>query len=219
MRVTPEQKELTRKRIVDEALGLFATRGFAETTTRDIARAAGIATGTMFNYFDSKEALAMSVFLGSYQAGVGDWQSHQRGDESLDEALFAQIAATLRHLEPYRSFIGEVFERTMTPFAVPGVCREADEVRRAHLEAVWHLITNHVGLESQAEFEILTSHLYWSLYLGVVAFWSRDDSPHQEDTLALIDRSTRLFVHSLGHDQNLIEDNTGPIRSPAGTDM
>ena len=39
--------------------------------------------------------------------------------------------------------------------------------------------------------------LYFTLYLGVVAQWSRDPSPHQEDTLALLDQSLILFCSTL----------------------
>jgi hypothetical protein len=44
---------------------------------------------------------------------------------------------------------------------------------------------------------VLTAHalqLYWTLYTGVVAFWARDRSPKQEDTLALLDESIEMFV-------------------------
>ena len=51
MRITAEEKDATRRRILDAAVQLFRTRGFEATTTRDIADAAGIATGTLFNYF------------------------------------------------------------------------------------------------------------------------------------------------------------------------
>ncbi len=39
--------------------------------------------------------------------------------------------------------------------------------------------------------------MYWTLYLGVLAYWARDESANQTDTLALLDRSTRLFAASL----------------------
>jgi Tetracyclin repressor-like, C-terminal domain len=39
--------------------------------------------------------------------------------------------------------------------------------------------------------------LYWTLYLGVLAYWAADASPNQEDTLALLDQSLKLFVASL----------------------
>ena len=42
--------------------------------------------------------------------------------------------------------------------------------------------------------------LYWTLYTGVLAFWSDDPSPNQEDTLALLDQSMAMFVSWLSHD-------------------
>jgi hypothetical protein len=36
--------------------------------------------------------------------------------------------------------------------------------------------------------------------LGVLAYWATDVSPKQEDTMALLDRSLKLFVASLGEE-------------------
>jgi len=50
-------------------------------------------------------------------------------------------------------------------------------------------------------------HLYWTLYLGVLAFWSNDKSPNQEDSWVLLDQSMRLFVASLSTNQSKTEVN------------
>src|SRR2546422_8524914 len=57
-----QNKEAIRKRIVTAALSLFQTKGFDATTTRAIARKAGIAEGTVFNYFKTKEDIALHFF-------------------------------------------------------------------------------------------------------------------------------------------------------------
>ena len=57
MRITAETKTATRQRILDVASELFRRKGFDATATRDIALAAGIAAGTLFNYFPTKEAI------------------------------------------------------------------------------------------------------------------------------------------------------------------
>ena len=44
------------------------------------------------------------------------------------------------------------------------------------------------------ELSPMSLQLYWTLYTGVLTFWSDDPSPHQEDTLALLDQSLRMFV-------------------------
>ena len=49
--------EETRNRILDAALRLFRERGFAQTTMRDVATEAGVATGAAYYYFRSKEEL------------------------------------------------------------------------------------------------------------------------------------------------------------------
>jgi len=50
-----------RKDILDAALQLFARRGFSETTVGDIAAEAGMATGTVYLYFPSKEHVLLGL--------------------------------------------------------------------------------------------------------------------------------------------------------------
>jgi AcrR family transcriptional regulator len=61
MRITAEAKSATRQRILQAAMSLFVSDGWQHTTTRGIAVAAGIATGTLFNYFPTKEAIAAAL--------------------------------------------------------------------------------------------------------------------------------------------------------------
>ena len=70
-----QNKQAIRNRIVKAALNLFQTKGFEGTTTRSIARKAGIAEGTVFNYFRTKEDIALYFFeqeVGHAVASVRD---------------------------------------------------------------------------------------------------------------------------------------------------
>jgi AcrR family transcriptional regulator len=53
--------EARRQRIVEAAVGLFSRKGFRGTTTREIARAAGISEATIFKHFATKEELYTAI--------------------------------------------------------------------------------------------------------------------------------------------------------------
>ncbi len=53
--------ERTAERILDAAEALFAERGFAGTTMRDVAEAVGIRTPSLYNHFESKDELYAAV--------------------------------------------------------------------------------------------------------------------------------------------------------------
>jgi AcrR family transcriptional regulator len=104
MRVTAETRSATRQRILEASRKLFAAEGFEGATTRDIARAAGIAAGTLFNYFPTKEAVVRALVGEACGLAAEAFEvDHARRDGeplSLEEELFAHVAAVLRKLKP-----------------------------------------------------------------------------------------------------------------------
>lgn len=58
---TSEAKDLRRSELMDAALEEFYERGFAAARMDDIARRAGLSKGTLYLYFDNKEALFSSL--------------------------------------------------------------------------------------------------------------------------------------------------------------
>lgn len=52
-----------RTKICDAALGLFIKKGIKGTTTKEIAKKAGVSEGTIYNYFRSKNDIAYQLFM------------------------------------------------------------------------------------------------------------------------------------------------------------
>src|ERR1700690_2135267 len=68
------RKEERAPEILDAALACFSERGFAATRMEDIARRAGISKGTIYLYFESKEAVFKALaqrLVGSRMADIG----------------------------------------------------------------------------------------------------------------------------------------------------
>lgn len=92
---------------------LFAERGFANTTVRDIADAAGILSGSLYHHFDSKEAM-VDELLDTFQTEL--WASYDeitRSDlspraklEGIVRASFAAIASHPSEVAIYQNDAG-----------------------------------------------------------------------------------------------------------------
>ncbi len=210
MRITAETKETTRRKILETAQTLFRTAGFEVTTTREIAKAAGIATGTLFNYFPTKEAIVATLVVDSLSR-----LAHKTSDESfesLEESLFAHVAAGLRVLKPYRKYLAPVLETALSPLAAAHRDDFGSTLRTGHLEQVVLSVRQY---QLEAALTPVALHLYWTLYLGVLAFWTTDTSSKQEETLALLDQSLEMFVGWLraGHEAS----NESPIPTEGET--
>lgn len=89
----PAGERDTRSLILDAAEQLFASQGYAATSTREIAAAAGVRQSMIAYYFQSKQVLFEEVFTRR-----GNWLGEQRM-RSLDELLARTAGApTVREL-------------------------------------------------------------------------------------------------------------------------
>jgi AcrR family transcriptional regulator len=85
----------TRARIVEHALALFGTRGYASTPVGEIARAAGISQGLLYHYFRSKEDLLRAVC----EQSMGDvYESFARAEAAADPRR--RVEALIRASSP-----------------------------------------------------------------------------------------------------------------------
>ena len=85
-------KEEKRTKIREAAAKLFAEKGFENTTTRDIAGAAGINNASLYYYFDSKEQLLYQILEEVIRTGLERMTEIEQSPRPLKEKL----ALTLR---------------------------------------------------------------------------------------------------------------------------
>jgi len=196
MRITAEAKQKTRERLLAVAHKLLARRSLADVTTREVADQAGLAHATLFNYFPTKDDLALALCRQLLDEAEADFAARRRGDEGLDEDLFAHAAAGLRRLSPYRPWAGTLLAAFRPVPGAPEVPGDDDPAALAsrHLAAVSGIIARHRGAAAASPMAL---HLYWSLWLGVLTWWAADASESQQDTLAVLDHSLRMFGASL----------------------
>jgi TetR/AcrR family fatty acid metabolism transcriptional regulator len=88
-----------RSLILDAALRTFAKRGYSETKVAEIAAEAGVAEGTLYNYFQSKEELLLALFDEKWNIIINDIRKKiNRLEDPNDKlkAIFTSIVSMFR---------------------------------------------------------------------------------------------------------------------------
>lgn len=88
------RRELTRSRLLEAARTLFAERGVESVGLHEVTQRADLGTGTMYNYFPSKDALVEALLSESIET-VGQRLDRIQETEADPAAVFA---FSLRHL-------------------------------------------------------------------------------------------------------------------------
>ena len=106
---TPREKAFaarragTRQQIMDAAIELIADQGFTATSVDDIAAAAGVAKGSVYYNFGSKNDVFEAVLVGGLERLTSTLESARAGLEGK-EALVALVAELLEQIRNHPNF-------------------------------------------------------------------------------------------------------------------
>ena len=109
--------EARRNQILEAAARVFAEKGFHRATTRHIASEAGVAEGTIYNYFDSKGDLLIGIMM---RLSTAENVSTEL-TEALDEDARGLLLAIARHrlaqplVIPFTTYLESVYRVTNDP--------------------------------------------------------------------------------------------------------
>ncbi len=83
----PSKRERTRRQLLHATVEVIASRGVAGTTIQEIARVAGMAPGTVYNHFSTREeifeALALALFTTLNERVVQSYQHIEDGAQRM----------------------------------------------------------------------------------------------------------------------------------------
>ena len=199
--------EETRERILDAALSLFRERGFDETTMRDIAAEAEVATGAAYYYFSSKEDLVMGFYVRTAEeareivpkllARSGDLRKRLRALIDLKLEQFADDRRLLLAL----ARIGIDPKHNLSPFA-----KETEPMRLESIDAFRQAVE---GADAKISRDLQKDlpQLLWLYQMGIILFWIFDESPQQMRTMKLLDGTLDIIVR-------LIRISSLPLMGP-----
>jgi len=90
MSPAPRPTDLTHQRLIRAALELFSSRGYHDTTTAQIAKKAGVAEGTIYRHFPSKQQLLNELYRAALRWALKAVEDSGTGPPRARLALIAQ---------------------------------------------------------------------------------------------------------------------------------
>jgi AcrR family transcriptional regulator len=162
-----ERKKLrTRATIRDQAMRLFAEKGYGETTIEQIAEAADISPSTFFRYFPSKEQL---VLVDDYDPIV----IREFLNAPADVPVLTALRRSMEHV--FKNMAPEQFEREM---ARQHLIRTVPELRAAQLGELQRtiaLLAEGVAARAHRPPDDLESRAFAGAVVGTVMGAMHDD--------------------------------------------
>src|SRR6478736_7223317 len=98
-----EQKELTRRAILDAALELSDESTLAALSLRQVAKEVGIVPTAFYRHFDSIEALGLALVDESFASLRTMMRAIRRGDPALADVADRSIIILVEHVHQQRA--------------------------------------------------------------------------------------------------------------------
>jgi AcrR family transcriptional regulator len=190
------KKAAIRARIVAVGIELFSRHGIAGVTVDQIAEAADIGKGTIYNYFQTKEDIVVA-FMVDLERGVQARLSRFTAPgASLDAILTAfircQFRLKARHHEFVRVFLGQMFLHTeqFLPYMA-----EIQKIIDPPLESLFRNLQQRAAIRTNLSLPELIL-IFKTIHLGLTALWAIEGPPFRI-TERTLKQEMKLFCEGL----------------------
>jgi AcrR family transcriptional regulator len=190
--------EQTRERILDAALDLFRSQGYAETTMRQIADAAEVAVGNAYYYYASKDALILAFYERNHSDHLMLLADALDKTDDFRDRLSIVLKTKIDSAMPYRRLSTKLFtsaadpESPLSPFSP-----ESAPLREAAVRLMADVVSGsslRVGKDLRADLP----ELLWLYEMGVILYWVHDPSAGCAKTYGLVDRTVPMVERLVG---------------------
>jgi AcrR family transcriptional regulator len=174
------KKAATRQRILAAAIDLFSARGLEAPTVDDIAAAADIGKGTIYNYFETKEDIVVAFMVELERKLQAKVPRLAESRASTAAILTSFVHHHLRLKEPYlafvRVFLAQMFARrdSLLPYI-----KEMQTVIDPPLEQLFRRLQERGRVRADAPVDQLVL-AFKTIQLGLTGLWAIEGPPWRE---------------------------------------
>jgi AcrR family transcriptional regulator len=190
------KKSAARARILSAAIELFSRRGLEAVTVEEIAAAADVGKGTIYNYFATKEDIVVA-FMADLEARMAPTiASFRPAEQPVDRILADNILLHFRLKEPYhafvRVFLAQMFMNTerFLPYMV-----EMQQYIDPPLQSLFGALQERGALRADIDLPQLILS-FKTMHLGLTALWAVEGPPFQQTT-QVVHQQMQFFAEGI----------------------
>ncbi len=175
------------QKILDAALKLFVKRGFQGTSTAEIAKTAGVATGTLFHYFKTKEELINRLYLytkeSMYNQIKGNSEFNQTLKENLKGLWLKFIDFSIKEPEKFHFILTFHTSPFITSLTKEQLETQTDDLLKIYEEGILDKELKDVSFELMLEY-------FWGNVVSTINYFNKYPEKLGEED---IDKAFELF--------------------------
>lgn len=160
----------TRARILDAARELFFAKGIEQTSVAEICRLSGVSNGSLFHHFNTKEAIALEVFVAVRKAYWEHVLDAMEACSDVGDAAEASIRAAFAFQREHPDAFGFMLESSAAPWVLRQTTMlrdlNADFSQRAMAWAAPHVMAGRLPM--------LSVHTFGALIFGLPQWIARE---------------------------------------------
>jgi AcrR family transcriptional regulator len=181
--------EFRHEEILDAARQVFARKGFRDASVDEIAQAAGVAKGTVYLYYSSKEAVYQAALEDGLRRLIDEIRARMAAATGLREQVRAFVATKLEHFDKHRDFVRIYYAEMGQAMAHPSCMQgKFKELYIEQLELLKDALRAAVERGEVASLDVdLTACMLFDVTRGLITNrllgWSHASGPEEVDTV------------------------------------
>ena len=178
------KSEKTFLTVLDSATELFQTKGFHETSMRDVSRHSNLALGALYYYCKSKEELVLLFYERITDQIRASYSRRESKAKTLPDAFCEFMRLKMSKLTKYRKLLSVILKESFDPDSNVSPLSSASASTRDSSIALFQKMI--IKFDSTAEDAQESALILWLLHMLILAFWLYDRSPKFDNTEKLL---------------------------------
>lgn len=188
--------EERKAQILEAARDTFTERGFHKTRMADIAEASGLSKGALYWYFESKDAIILSLLEKVFEPELRDLKTLLDDNRSAEERLLSYAERAADDVQNMLKWMPLIYEFLVLAFRRDLIRKFISSFYKRNMELLENLIQQGINTgEFQASSAKNASIAMGSIIEGTLVLWIYD--PDEIDIQGHIMSNTQILLRGL----------------------